>query len=110
MLAASLVGARQQMEISIMTTLALSAPMPTFAVPQVKMIPSTPQVQLPSIATQPEPTDEELISAICLGAEWAIELLYQRYYRFAYALAYRILCESTAAEDIVQEAFLSIWC
>jgi RNA polymerase sigma factor (sigma-70 family) len=92
-----------------MTTLALSAPMRTFAVPQVKMIPSTQQVQLPSIAIRPEPTDEELISAICLGAEWAIELLYQRYYRLAYALAYRILCESTAAEDIVQEAFLSIW-
>jgi RNA polymerase sigma-70 factor (ECF subfamily) len=109
MLAVSLVGARQQMEIPIMTTLALLAPMPTFAVPQVKMIPSTTQVQLPSIATRPEPTDEELISAICLGAEWAIELLYQRYYRLAYALAYRILCESTAAEDIVQEAFLSIW-
>jgi RNA polymerase sigma factor (sigma-70 family) len=92
-----------------MTTLALSAPMRTFAVPQVKMIPSTQQVQLPSIAIRPEPTDEELISAICLGAEWAIELLYQRYYRLAYALAYRILCESTAAEDIVQETFLSIW-
>src|SRR5450759_4829709 len=97
------------MEIPIMTTLALSAPVRTFAVPQVKMIPSTQQVQLPSIAIRPEPTDEELISAICLGAEWAIELLYQRYYRLAYALAYRILCESTAAEDIVQETFLSIW-
>ncbi len=92
-----------------MTTLALSAPVGVFAVPQVKMIPSTTQVQLPSIATRPEPADEELISAICLGAEWAIELLYQRYYRLAYALAYRILCDSTAAEDIVQEAFLSIW-
>lgn len=54
--------------------------------------------------------DEELISAICQGGEWAMELLYFRYYRYAYALAYRILHETSAAEDIVQEAFLSIWC
>src|SRR5207249_2451424 len=67
------------------------------------------KVQQPTISTRPEPPDEELISAICLGAEWAMEILYQRYHRYAYALAYRILRESTSAEDIVQDAFLSIW-
>jgi len=54
-------------------------------------------------------SDEELISAICLEAEWALEALYQRYSRYAYALAYRILQESSGAEDIVQEVFISIW-
>jgi len=54
-------------------------------------------------------SDEDLIAAICLGAEWAIEILYQRYHRYAYALAYRILHESNGAEDVVQEVFLSIW-
>ncbi len=78
----------------------------------------TPVMSLPiqqSVVTQPvdqvkpELSDEDLISAICCGAEWALELLYQRYYRYAYALAYRILHENTLAEDIVQEAFLSVW-
>ncbi len=54
-------------------------------------------------------SDEDLISAICSRAEWAIELLYQRYHRFAYSLAYHVLHESSAAEDVVQETFLSIW-
>jgi RNA polymerase sigma factor (sigma-70 family) len=62
----------------------------------------------PIIQTQ-EWSDEDLISNICRGAEWALELLYQKYHRYAYTLAYRILQESSLAEDIVQEAFLSIW-
>lgn len=47
--------------------------------------------------------------AISLGEEWAMELLYTRYHRYAYSLAYRILEDGSAAEDIVQEAFLSVW-
>jgi RNA polymerase sigma-70 factor, ECF subfamily len=58
---------------------------------------------------KPEPTDEQLISAICKGEESAIEVLYERYHRYAYALAYRILRDPVTAEDIVQDAFLSIW-
>lgn len=64
----------------------------------------------PIAALLPEASDEELISAICLEAEWALERLYQRYCRYAYALAYSIIHESGSAEDIVQEVFLSIWC
>ncbi len=55
------------------------------------------------------PTDEELISAICKGEETAIEVLYERYHRYTYSLAYRILRDPAASEDIVQDAFLSIW-
>ncbi len=61
------------------------------------------------IQTKTEPADEELISAICKGEEYAIEMLYERYHRYAYSLAYRILRDPLAAEDIVQDAFLSIW-
>jgi RNA polymerase sigma-70 factor (ECF subfamily) len=61
------------------------------------------------IHTKTEPADEELISAICKGEEYALETLYDRYHRYAYALAYRILRDPQAAEDIVQDAFLSIW-
>ena len=53
--------------------------------------------------------DDQLISAICDGAEWAMEVLYERHSRYAYALAFRILHDASAAEDIVQEAFLSVW-
>lgn len=56
-----------------------------------------------------EPTDEELISAICKGEESAIETLYEHYHRYAYSLAYRILRDPVASEDIVQDAFLAIW-
>jgi RNA polymerase sigma factor (sigma-70 family) len=61
------------------------------------------------IQTKTELADEELISAICKGEEYAIEMLYERYHRYAYSLAYRILRDPLAAEDIVQDAFLSIW-
>ena len=49
------------------------------------------------------------MAAICNGEESAIEALYERYHRYAYSLAYRILRDPVAAEDIVQDAYLSIW-
>lgn len=54
-------------------------------------------------------TDIELMAAIAAGQEVALERLYERYGRLAYALAYRLLHDSLAAEDIVQEAFLAVW-
>ena len=56
-----------------------------------------------------EPTDEELISEICNGEEYAIEKLYERYHRYTYSLAYHILRDPGTAEDLVQDVFLSIW-
>jgi RNA polymerase sigma-70 factor (ECF subfamily) len=53
--------------------------------------------------------DEELLAAMCFGAEWAMEVLYQRYYKYAYALAHRIVRDNMVADDIVQEVFLSVW-
>jgi RNA polymerase sigma-70 factor (ECF subfamily) len=54
-------------------------------------------------------SDETLMVALAQGAEWAMEQLYQRYARYVYALAYRILHDSGIAEDIVQDVFLSVW-
>ena len=70
---------------------------------------ATTQEASAKVLAKPEPTDEYLISAICKGEESAIEVLYERYHRYAYSLAYRILRDQVASEDIVQDAFLSIW-
>ena len=70
---------------------------------------ATTQATEAQVLVKPVPTDEQLISAISKGEESAIETLYERYHGYAYALAYRILHDPLASEDIVQDAFLSIW-
>lgn len=56
-----------------------------------------------------EPTDEELLHGLRERDMHALEVLYDRHSRLAYGLAYRILHDTSAAEDVVQEAFLSLW-
>src|SRR2546423_1206131 len=53
--------------------------------------------------------DEALINALAEGAEWAMEPLYQRYNRVLYSLVYRMVTDHQVAEDLLQEAFLSVW-
>ena len=53
--------------------------------------------------------DEALINAIAGGAVWAMEPLYQRYNRILYSLAYRTVADHQVAEDLLQDAFLSVW-
>lgn len=59
--------------------------------------------------TKQELADKDLMAAMCFGAEWATEVLYQRYYKYAYALAYRIVHDNALADDIVQDVFLAVW-
>ena len=56
-----------------------------------------------------EPGDECLIAALADGAVWAMDLLYQRYSRLLYSLAYRMVGDLRVAEDLVQEVFLAVW-
>jgi RNA polymerase sigma-70 factor (ECF subfamily) len=53
--------------------------------------------------------DETLLLQLQQRDMRALEQLYDRHGRLAYGLAYRILNDSTAAEDVVQEAFLNVW-
>jgi len=56
-----------------------------------------------------QPPDDALLSALAARDLGALAALYDRYGHLAYSLAYRILGESEAAEDVVQDAFLSAW-
>ena len=53
--------------------------------------------------------DKDLISQIGQGDAQAFATLYDRHIRVAYSLAYRLIGEKQAAEDLLQEAFLKLW-
>ena len=53
--------------------------------------------------------DEDLISLVGRGDAEAFAMLYDRHSRPAYSLAYRMMGEKQAAEDIVQDSFLKLW-
>lgn len=56
-----------------------------------------------------EISDEMLIRAIASGAAWAMDPLYERYSRILYSLVYRMVSDHQIAEDLIQDAFLSVW-
>lgn len=54
-------------------------------------------------------SDEDLIVISARRDPVAFETFYDRYERPAFSLAYRLLGSRSAAEEAVQEAFLSVW-
>jgi RNA polymerase sigma-70 factor (ECF subfamily) len=53
--------------------------------------------------------DEELMQLVYRRNAEAFEVVYDRHADAAYSLAYRICGQRALAEDVVQEAFLSLW-
>lgn len=53
--------------------------------------------------------DADVMRRIRAGDRSAIDDLYERFRRPAFALARRILADDALAEDVLQEAFLSVW-
>jgi RNA polymerase sigma-70 factor, ECF subfamily len=53
--------------------------------------------------------DEDLMPLVARKDPTAFEVFYDRHGGAAYSLAYRIVGDATSAEDVTQEAFLSIW-
>jgi RNA polymerase sigma factor (sigma-70 family) len=54
-------------------------------------------------------SDEELIESFQQNDIHALEEFYDRHHRVALAVAYRVLGDRALAEDVLQEAFLSVW-
>jgi RNA polymerase sigma-70 factor, ECF subfamily len=53
--------------------------------------------------------DEELMELVAAGEVRAFEVIFDRHAGPAYSLAYRMCGRRALAEDVVQEAFLSLW-
>ena len=53
--------------------------------------------------------DEELMQLVYRSKADAFEVIYDRHADAAFSLAYRICAQRALAEDVVQEAFLSLW-
>jgi len=53
--------------------------------------------------------DEELMQLVYRGQAVAFEVIYDRHADAAFSLAYRMCGQRALAEDVVQEAFLSLW-
>ncbi|HEX4466785.1 MAG TPA: sigma-70 family RNA polymerase sigma factor [Solirubrobacteraceae bacterium] len=64
---------------------------------------SDPSVGLRSLA------DEELMQLVYGGKAAAFEVIYDRHADAAFSLAYRMCRQRALAEDVVQEALLSLW-
>lgn len=54
-------------------------------------------------------TDATLLSAVRSGDEHAMAQLYDRYSSIVYSVALRVLGDTGAAEDILQEVFMQLW-
>src|SRR3954467_5449721 len=53
--------------------------------------------------------DEDLMQLVRRGDAQAFEVVYDRHATVAFSLAYRMTGTRNTAEDVVQEAFLSLW-
>jgi RNA polymerase sigma factor (sigma-70 family) len=56
-----------------------------------------------------ECSDEALLAAIAEKSVWAMEQLYERYHRMLYAFIYHIVADHQITEDLMQDAFFSVW-
>jgi RNA polymerase sigma-70 factor (ECF subfamily) len=64
---------------------------------------------LPGAEVKHNSTDFALLSAIRSGDEKAMAELYDRYSAVVYSVALRVLGDTGAAEDILQEVFMQLW-
>ncbi|PJF41346.1 MAG: sigma-70 family RNA polymerase sigma factor [Chloroflexi bacterium] len=56
-----------------------------------------------------QPSDLELIRQLQAGDEEALLALHERYVNLVYSVAYRVLEEQMAAEEVTQDTFMRLW-
>ena len=56
-----------------------------------------------------EVEDEQLFILVEQGNEQAFKLVYEKYHRLLYVLAYRYLMDKDRAEDAIQDVFVKLW-
>lgn len=54
-------------------------------------------------------TDLDLLGRIATGDQEALGLLYDRYERVVFSLAYRVVQDQQTAEEVVQDVFTTVW-
>jgi RNA polymerase sigma-70 factor, ECF subfamily len=64
----------------------------------------------PAVLDSPaaEISDEALLAKICSGSREAMGLLFRRYARLVRGLAYRVLHDTSEADDLLQDIFITI--
>jgi RNA polymerase sigma-70 factor, ECF subfamily len=67
-----------------------------------------PVASAPEQAVDSALSDETLMRQICEGGREALAVLFRRYGRIARAVAYRVLRDTSEADDLVQDLFLLI--
>jgi RNA polymerase sigma-70 factor (ECF subfamily) len=73
-----------------------------------KSLKAKPQIDL-SPAKLRKLADEELMELVCRNEAAAFEIVLERHVDAAFSLAYRMIGRRALAEDVVQEAMLSLW-
>jgi RNA polymerase sigma-70 factor (ECF subfamily) len=64
---------------------------------------------VPNVDLNAMPSDLALVTAIRSGDQAAMGTLYDRYSSIVYAVALRVLQDTGAAEDVLQEIFMQLW-
>lgn len=63
----------------------------------------------PNAALPSDASDVDLLCALRTGQTLALGVLYDRYSRLIFSLAFKILANPEEAEDVTQEIFLALW-
>ena len=64
---------------------------------------------MPDSQAQAAVNDLALVTGIRAGDEGAMAALYDRYSSIVYSVALRVVADTAAAEDIVQDVFMQLW-
>jgi RNA polymerase sigma-70 factor (ECF subfamily) len=67
------------------------------------------KIGVPSAASNATPSDLALATAVRSADQSAMAALYDRYSSIVYSVALRVLQDTGAAEDVLQEIFMQLW-